>query len=193
MVNIEYKEVSFTVPLTNNWNDLHKDVHTIATNNSNFDGDRPFIFNAITSSLLPGQALVTLRGEDLPMSMAETKQLSIQKGDVLDLDLSICNQASQIVSKGKKRNIIIRAPYDGWFEILAKKYGFLPMDLVALINPTRQVYKSKNSTISIPSVSLRFRAEVLCVDSFSKAWLFGVGRKKGYGFGMLELRRTLEC
>jgi hypothetical protein len=186
MVNIEYQEVSFTVPLTSNWNDLHKDVYTIATKGADFNGDRPFIFNAVTSPLLDGQALITLRGSDLSLAEAETKTLSVRTGEVLDLDLNVCNLASQTVRQGKKRNIVVRAPYDGWFEVLSKKYGFLPLDLVAQRNPTRQVYKSENSVIRIPSISLNFRAEILCAETFSKTWLLGVGRKKGYGFGMLD-------
>lgn len=194
MKTIEYSEVAYLSSVSENWNEVHKSVYSVATNNQHFHGDRPFIFNVLTNNNLRSEALVTLRGRTLPMVAAEAKSLAFRVGDRVDLALTICAVASQRTGTGKKRDVAIQAPYDHWFTGVGRRYGFHPSCIRVTRNPTRHAQKSENTVIYIPSITIDFSAEITDEDQFESAWLEGVGRKKAYGMGMLELnRRNVRC
>jgi len=186
---VSYSESSFMLPVSQNWQDIHSLVYQVAMNGEDRKGQRDFIFSVDGDNRLMGdQLLVTVRGGELPTeAQPSVYGLDVTQGQTISLTLilSLLTSINKPDSR-KKTTIVQSAPYDDWFAKTMLRAGLKVARFTFSDQPKKVAQKGK-SMIFLPSSRFTFTAEIVDLSLFKKAWIEGIGAKRGYGFGMMEI------
>ncbi|MGI9293354.1 MAG: type I-E CRISPR-associated protein Cas6/Cse3/CasE [Pseudomonadales bacterium] len=187
---IAYKESAFCMPAYSNWQDVHSQVYHVAMNGEDRTGHRDFIYSVEEHRRILGdQMLVTLRSaETLPVSTRPSPfTLDIGQGQRLALTVVLSRLTSVTHPDAtRKRTMTQQAPYEEWFARTMRRAGLRVEQFRFANMPLRMAHKGQ-TTIRLPSARFIFFAKVIDLTQFARAWQEGIGAKRGYGFGLLEL------
>ena len=188
-----YQEVSFMLPYSSNRHHIHQSVSDLLSNCEHYR-ERPFIFDANTSD--DKKMVITARGARFPENIPSSGNTqTFNKGDELSLKLSVplvrrrevrhasgkVDKIQYAVNELEKQIELIQA--------LLQRNGFdatkIERKHFQLVHVDRGG-NNKNARFFYPVGSFEFTGKIVCDSKFSTAWLQGIGRHKGYGFGLME-------
>ena len=186
-LTITAEECAFTMPVVNgDWRKIHKDVHEVI--NGPTPADRSWIFSVTPMPPDDRVAIVTARAPVLGDHLEKTpSKLSVHAGDRLRLE---CPLACSRRHKGENGCDVERpVPALEVPEFAASvlgRFGMSPESVDVQSYQRRFVRKPAKDFFVVQAGII---ANVTITDPalFAQAYLYGVGRKKTYGFGMLEV------
>lgn len=168
--------------------DFHKSAWALfSTANDQNLGQRPFLFRF--DSYAGNRSLLTIRS-DRKFPGAAQRQLSVSEGCSVEFDLNW-------IPVRRRGNKPYTPPESEWPDLvlrLCERAGIetteLPVIEVVCTMPfdARMQQRSQN----LPIANCRVRGRVSDVDAFAQSYLDGLGRKKGYGMGMIRVTLASE-
>lgn len=185
-MTVNYREAAMTVPVSLNRQITHGRVYTAMSDARGARGARDYIYSCTEHSALNGQSLVTIRSENLPAGIPATDHTMIfAVGQTMTCVADLVVTA-QVPGQRYKYRVRRADELRGWAEELFHRHGFTVRN--AQWGSLRShIVKKGGFEFSVPSIYFKLNLEVTDPEKASRAWLSGVGRKKGYGFGMLEV------
>ena len=189
---VEYAETGFLIDSARNSHTLHQRIHDLLFEGKNSPDGRTFLYSVVEAPELDGKCLVNVRtyGQVSPNIPLEAKESAFSKGQALELNVDISLQRSTARGKDGKKvpqaSMHVR-PYEmeDWMREKMRAIGF-DADRITW-GPVRRRQVSKPSAkFFIPCAVFRVTGTVNDPERFAQAWLYGVGRNKGYGLGLLE-------
>ncbi|MBD77376.1 MAG: hypothetical protein CL840_00380 [Crocinitomicaceae bacterium] len=191
-----YQETSFLMPNTGQGNaDVwHKQIIDLMTDGKNQEGIQ-YLFKKDFSQQLPESALIKLRAATLPDALRPTeKRVEFACGADIKLKLRLCTtrRKKQVVS-GKEKTVesFISPSDEGFVDFLSAMLSNNGFELKEIISTSELVVepikKTKGGRSFVPWCDVHFTATVNNEESASVAYIKGIGRKKVFGTGMLEV------
>ncbi|MCE0759464.1 type I-E CRISPR-associated protein Cas6/Cse3/CasE [Marinobacter sp. G11] len=184
-MTVSYQEAGLMLPDSANRQDIHAQVYSAVSQLRGSKLERDYIYSVLQHPGLKGQVMVTLRGQSLPKDIpTQQHSQTFEPGRILRSRAEIVTMA-QI--PGERYRYRDRRPDElhQWLTDLVGRHGFALKDAV-WGNPKRSRIKRAGTQFSVPSLSFTMTLEVVNPVDAASAWLNGIGRKKGYGFGMME-------
>lgn len=197
---LNFEEAAFTMQWHENRQLIHKQVYDILLEGKMIPEDqktRPFVYDVTLLDRASRLALVTARGLKLGNGIqSEQVSRTVRTGDTLTirtrlsavkrLTLSVPG-APVTAEKPKVQETLIQAHDVGsWATELLARFGMAASDIKLLDYQHRQVSKH-NRRFRINEAYLEARVTIESTPDFIKAYLNGMGRHKGYGYGFLEV------
>ena len=167
--------------------DRHKTAWRLFTGASDYPGgQRNFLFRA--EPLGPNRHLFMLRSAE-PFPGGAPREIDLRKGARLNLEWVMSPTITAGVPVHGQRGKHMPAPRERWPEVVASRLAASgltladPQGLEVLEWTSVRHVRRKKGRFTVA----QFRAAVTVSDPIkaASAWLDGVGRKKGYGMGML--------
>jgi hypothetical protein len=194
-ITIAYQETAFTIQWDENPQAIHDQVYQVMLDGEHIpDGEltRPFVYDVTLLDQASRLALVTARGMALrPTVHPEPGKLTVRDGDTLRVRvrLSAQKRRTETTSKGRGKKLHVRVEahdVEPWAIELFQRNGMLAETIKLLDYRKHEVHKSQQV---FPLCQANVEAEVTVTSAvdFTKAFLTGIGRQKGYGLGMLEV------
>lgn len=191
-----YQETSFLMPNTGQGNaDVwHKQIIDLMTDGKNQEGIQ-YLFKKDFSHQLPESALVKLRATTLPDALRPTeKRVEFACGADIKLKLRLCTtrRKKQVVN-GKEKTVesFISPSDEGFVDFLSAMLSNNGFELKEIISTNdlvvEHIKKAKGGRSFVPWCDVSFTATVTNEESASVAYIKGIGRKKVFGTGMLEV------
>lgn len=194
-INISIMETAFTLPWSNNLTDIHKQVYDVILEGKNIPSNiktRPFLFDVTVLDADNGIALVVARGQKLAESLSpESSKITVTEGDKLSvlIKLSAARRFTEVKGESVRRTERL-VPDDELEEFAGyqlKRSGMTVSSLNIDDINLHHVVKGKNRFV-IKEITVTADVIVDCGVTFTQAYLGGVGRHKGYGFGKIEIK-----
>jgi hypothetical protein len=184
-ISITYKEAGLLLPATDNRQVLHGKVFTAISDARKQRTERDYIFSVKESHRMKGQALVNLRALDFPAAVPSAeKTITFEVGKQIQCLAQLVTTA-QIPGERYRYRERRADEIRSWLDDLLARHGFR-VDNATWSNRESYLVKRGNTTFRIPSLWCQFDLTVEDAEKAASAWVNGIGRKKGYGFGMLE-------
>lgn len=191
-----YQETSFLMPNTGQGNaDVwHREIIDLMTDGKNQEGIQ-YLFKKDFSQQLPESALVKLRAKTLPDALRPTeKRLEFANGADIKLKLRLCTtrrKKQAVNGKDKTVESFISPSDEGFIDFLSAMLSNNGFELKEIISTNdlvvERIKKAKGGRSFVPWCDVSFTATVKNEESASVAYIKGIGRKKVFGTGMLEV------
>lgn len=168
---------------TNNPYEIHQKVWDLASNGTNLP-ERPFLYRV---DPLRGQSLVQVRTRDESVAermRATRKTLTVKQGVSYPFSLRLVPERRQ------DRRVIATPRNDDavpWFRDAATKWGFEPTRIDTAESRGLVFYGRQRRRITLNDTLFEGVLRITELDACICAMSQGIGRRRGLGFGMLQL------
>lgn len=197
-MNLRYQECAFSIPYerNNERNKLHKIVTSLLYETCNLS-NRQFIFNIKLNEFVSismqecKEYIVNVRAKKLDKSLHPwNKSISFERNMKMQLMVQLpCYKRV----RGKEK-YLEEYLWEDWFKQYIERQGFHKISIISSNRKNELIFNHKlrngsqgQHTFLIPAATFIFNASVFDEDKASSAWLNGIGRSKGFGFGLLEI------
>lgn len=193
-ITVRYQETAFTFPWSDNRQAIHDHVYQVLLNGEHVPNDqktRLFLYDAAPLDPDGELGLVTARSMAFrPGIPGDEKTLVVQAGKALTIDLTVSgSRQTRREHNGREIRGYARVPdneLNDWLTAMLSRNG---MTASSFKVRDRSEYEVRKAKTAFGVSSVKVRAEVVVDDAvqFTKAFLNGIGRQKGYGFGLMEV------
>ena len=197
-LNIQYQETAFTIPWERNLQAIHDRVYQVLLEGRHVSGPgktRTFVFDVLPMDADAGIGLVVARGLSFPDSIvSEPKQLAVQVGSRFTVRARLSPIRQIWTDRDDRKKVrayraLSNEEVPNWCCELLERNGMRADSAVVLSTNQWPVYKSSDASFGVTEARIEADVSVTEPALFVKAFLGGVGRHKGYGFGMLEVTK----
>lgn len=184
-VSISYQETGMLLPVSDNRQILHGKVYSAISEASGEKKERDFIYSVKEDAALNGMHFIMIRSQSLPSSAPAVKRtMTFEPGGSIACSIQLVNTA-QIPGERYKYRERRADEINEWLSALVERHGFF-LKKATWGSRHADVVERKGKSFKIPSLWCQLELTVTEPDKAASAWLNGIGRKKGYGFGMME-------
>lgn len=191
-ITIAFQETGLLLTNSSNRQVLHQQVYTAISKERGKKTERDFIFSIRSLGYTTKQVLIKVRAAQLPESIPSIdSQMTFKVGDKHTLKAEFAPlERIGTPTNGKKEQTRSPANLTVWVTDLMARNGFKVMQVRINQSSNSMVSKKeskrKDRFFVLPSQIFTLSVEVKDPAQAASAWVNGVGRKKGYGFGLLE-------
>lgn len=193
-LTIHYQETGFTIAWHQDRQVLHDRVYQILLNGRNVPQDektRSFVFDPMVLDAENRLGLVIARATEFHEPIqADNKTLVVRTGQqhTIKLSLSANRRRTQTVGDRKIQRYEAVAQDDliPWATELLQRHGMQVVALDCQSLTSTPVHKAQGA-FGIASARIQAHITVTDTTAFARAFLHGIGRQKGYGFGLMEV------
>lgn len=191
-ITINFFECAFTLPWSENRQDLHDGVYdTILEGKHIPDNEktRSFVYDI---AKIGEAALVTVRASAFSGQIpAEPGAITVKSEDTLTIraKVSAVRRQSHENAAGKRsiaHKMIEASEIPEWASALLSRHGMTAESVRCFGLQSYKVAKGKQFFL-VNEASIEADVKVSAADQFVNAFLSGIGRHKGYGFGKIEV------
>lgn len=187
-ITLSFQEAGLLLSDDGNRHTLHKNVYAAISKERGITADRDFIFSVRPLGYTTEKVLVKLRSVQLPASIpSSTSKMVFSVGDphTLKVELEPLHRVGT-PTNGKKEQF--RKPDDlgVWVTELMARHGF-KVTFSNVQKSSINVVSKSNRFFILNSKTFTLNVVIEDPVKAALAWVNGVGRKKGYGFGLLEV------
>lgn len=185
-VTIEYKEASMLLPQSENRQVTHRQVYDALSSSRGKRTERDYVFSVSTGKALGKLVMATIRAPSLPDAIPSVESAkTFTVGDTITARVELVTMA-QIPGKRYQYRERRADEIKGWIDEMMARHGF-SVNKATWGQATRhRIASPKAKAFAVPSMLFEVELTVVEASRCAAAWLNGIGRKKGYGFGMLE-------
>lgn len=184
-ITVTYQEAGLLVPDSLDRQVIHRTIYSVLRQERGQWQERDFIYSVIQNRALKDQVFVTVRGQQLPDTVpVKVHTRTFEQGHRIHCRSNLITMAQNRENSNQYRH---RRPDElqGWLEQLVARHGF-SLCQSTWGRPQAHGFERRSSRFKIPSMDFTMALEVTDPERAAAAWLNAIGRKKGYGFGMLE-------
>lgn len=192
---MRFQETAFTMPWDANRQAIHNHVYEVLLEGQHVPNDRKtrsFVYSAEPMGAESGIGLISARAPVFGRGIqAQDHELTICQGETLALRITLsANRQHRTKINGREATAMRRVQDDelhGWLtDQILPRNGIIPSEITAIKRHEHKVFKP-NMSFGMASVVFQARAQIIDSQLFAKAFLSGIGRQKGYGFGLIEV------
>ena len=187
-LTIQSEECAFTLPIDSmGWRQIHKNVHELINSHAH-PAARDWVFSVTPMPPDNRLAIVTARGPELAGHLEkQPAKLNVNVADQLRVECTLACSRRHRNDNG--RDVERPVPATDVAEFAAEVLGRNGMSAEGVELKGYQKRWIDHPRGEFFIIEGRVVADVQITDTaaFAKAYLHGVGRKKTYGFGMIEV------
>lgn len=130
-------------------------------------------------------AAITIKSKEIPLSYfgASSYQFSV--------DTTPIKSSPVIGGRGKRINLYNDSDIRDWFIKKATRYGFsVDPDLLEIRSIDKVYIKNRDKTWQYPRAVICGHLKVIDPNLFMNTMVYGFGTGKGFGFGLIELKKV---
>jgi hypothetical protein len=184
---ISYKEMGVVLSSDENRQTLHKEIYDVISKGEDMASGRNVVFNVCDHPSLNSKFFCIIRGQSFieGLSCREmTKTFTKGENCNFILDLVITNSKGTRIKSGPEIQHKIQKTFSR-HGIKVNEYSF--PEGIQIVHVKKTGRDNLNTQkFHLPYISLSISGVIEEPDRIAEAWLKGVGRNKGYGFGMLR-------
>lgn len=195
-LTIHYQQACFTLPWESNHQAVHDRVYQIVLDGQHVPDRTPtrhFIFSALPLGQSSGTGLITARatqfGDHIP---AETKTLTVQAGQTVTLKVMLSALRRHRITQADQSKSLIQTPVsnaelDEWVRQTLARNAAVSAETITVLDRHEWIVRKPRQAFTVPATHVQVTGIITDAETFTRAFLEGVGRQKGYGVGMLEV------
>ena len=187
-LTINAQECAFTMPIANrDWRRIHKDVYA-TINGRDTPDDRHWVFSVTPLSPDKRIAIVTARAPALGDHLDKTDQsLSVRVGDTLRIECPLsCSQRQKNAEGRDVEKWIPATNVPDYGAAVIERFG-MSAESVRFHSYQRRWIPKPSGEFFVMQANILADVTITDPEKFAQGYLYGVGRKKTYGLGMMEV------
>lgn len=197
---LRFKEIGLLVPkasIGENWQNMHALVSNVVTNGKHAEVKPKILYYMVDNPAMTDYWVTIRSAEELTLCDAPINEKSLPlvsgKEMILRLEISLQRDSTfynkEIGKESRKRvpqAVVPVYELESWIKQKMSRAGF-SVSIVNILGTNKRYVQRKGTEFFIPSALFTLTGNIIDADKFNAAFINGIGRNKGYGYGCLEV------